>query len=191
MATVCGNVSSLLQREAAKKEIYYHRSFRHPNLLPLVDAAMVEDSKHGTVAYILLPYLPGGSLRDHINRRILAGTALQSPIPKPSPYMSSYGKAIVPFIKVVPLLLIYVLTNALGESHWSESSILEVFAGVCQGVRELHGNKPPLAHRDIKVRQIVGHAPYPLHPLPFYQNATATCPQSQLTQMLLPPAFPA
>jgi serine/threonine protein kinase len=51
------------------------RRFQHPNLLPLVDWAVREEKGKGqhTVAYLLFPYLPGGSLRDEINRRVLAG----------------------------------------------------------------------------------------------------------------------
>ena len=58
------------QLDAAKREISYHRTFRHPNLMDIVDSAIVEDSKYGTIAYLLLPYLSGGSLRDHINLQL-------------------------------------------------------------------------------------------------------------------------
>lgn len=115
------------QLEAAKREILYHREFRHPNLLPLLDSAVVQSSPQGAAgtaihAYLLFPYCPGGSLREAINHRLgldigTPQAGRQQPVPNP----------------------------------WPEAALLRLFRGVLLGVRELHQHKPPLAHRDIKV----------------------------------------
>jgi serine/threonine kinase 16 len=64
------------QLEAAKREIVYHRELRHPNLLPLIDSRVqqqhpVPSSSTGIYAFLLFPYMPGGSLRDEMDKRIL------------------------------------------------------------------------------------------------------------------------
>lgn len=67
------------QLQQAKQEINYHKKLRHPNLLPLLDSAIHQQanpkqSTGGTCinAYLLFPYLSGGSLREETNRRVLA-----------------------------------------------------------------------------------------------------------------------
>ena len=112
------------QLEAAKREILYHREFRHPNLLPLLDAAVLQQPQHqGAHAYLLFPFCAGGSLRDALNRRL--GLDIGTP--------RSGGSTPVP-------------------DPWPQRQLLRLFRGVLLGVRELHQHKPPLAHRDIKVR---------------------------------------
>lgn len=116
------------QLEAAKRETLYHREFRHPNLLPLLDAAVAQQHPQGATgtvihAYLLFPFCAGGSLRDALNRRLgldvgTPRTGQQQP-PVPNP--------------------------------WPEAQLLRLFHGVLLGVRELHQHKPALAHRDIKV----------------------------------------
>ena len=50
----------------------YHKEFSHPNLLPLIDGAVhVDRNTSFHVAYLLFPFMAGGSIRDEINRRIL------------------------------------------------------------------------------------------------------------------------
>lgn len=65
----------LWQLSGAKREIRYHRMFQHSNLLPLLDSSIQADPGRGpgaAVAYLLFPYLPGGSLRDAIDTHVLA-----------------------------------------------------------------------------------------------------------------------
>jgi serine/threonine protein kinase len=124
------------QLEAAKREILYHREFRHPNLLPLLDSAVHTQQQQlqelqpaqgiavRHTAYLLFPYCKGGSLRDHLNRRL----CLDIGTPRA-------GAGV-----------------AMGPEPWPEAVLLRLFRGVLLGVRELHQHKPPLAHRDIKVR---------------------------------------
>ncbi len=111
--------------EGAKREMAYHRELRHPNLLPLLDAAIqqqhpVASSSTGIHAYLLFPYLSGGSLRDEIDRRVIRPIAT---------------------------------TGAPGS--WPENVLLRLFWGVCLGVRELHEHKPALAHKDIKPENVL------------------------------------
>lgn len=78
------------QLKAAKREIVYHRELRHPNLLPLVDSRVqqqhpVPSSSTGIYAFLLFPYMPGGSLRDEIDKRILrplATTGVMGALPE-------------------------------------------------------------------------------------------------------------
>lgn len=116
------------QLEAAKREILYHREFRHPNLLPLLDAAILQEPQQGATAihaYLLFPFCTGGSLRDALNHRLGLdiGTPRTGSTPVPNP--------------------------------WPERQLLRLFRGVVLGVRELHQHKPALAHRDIKVCDFV------------------------------------
>jgi len=64
------------QLEAVKREIGYHRELQHPNLLPLIDSRVqqqhpVPSSSTGIYAFLLFPYMPGDSLRDEIDKKIL------------------------------------------------------------------------------------------------------------------------
>ncbi|GAB5033384.1 nak mpsk protein kinase [Nannochloropsis oceanica] len=113
------------QLEAAKREIFYHRELRHPNLLPLIDSRVhqqhpVPSSSTGIYAYLLFPYISGGSLRDEIDKRILR-----------------------------PLMT----TGVMGT--WPEAALLRLFHGVLLGVQALHEHKPALAHRDIKPENVL------------------------------------
>jgi len=112
--------------------------------MELVDSAIVDDTTHGKIAFLLLPFLSGGSLREHINRQL-----------------SGRRGALMPFLTLFPSAQIRNTIETrpellLGQDlPWTEARILQLFAGVCLGVRELHHNSPPLAHRDIKPENVL------------------------------------
>ena len=88
------------QIKAAQWELRVHReltSANNENILPLLDWGMRAEA-HGEHFYFLTPLARRGSLRDEINRRVLAGTALP----------------------------------------WDTTTLLQLFLGVCNGVRLLH-----------------------------------------------------
>ena len=65
------------QIKAAQWELTVHRELTasgHPNLLPLADWGMRAEPR-GEHFYFLTPLARRGSLRDEINRRVLAGSA--------------------------------------------------------------------------------------------------------------------
>ncbi|KAG5184925.1 Serine/threonine protein kinase/TGF-beta stimulated factor [Tribonema minus] len=61
------------QKDLAEAEIRRHRAFNHPNLMPILDWGFREAGSLGSAAYMLFPYMAGGTLRDLINRRTLTG----------------------------------------------------------------------------------------------------------------------
>ncbi len=112
------------QIKAAQWELTVHRELTasgHPNLLPLADWGMRAEPR-GEHFYFLTPLARRGSLRDEINRRVLAGSA----------------------------------------PHWDTAALLELFAGVCAGLRVLHepqrrrgGSSEEWAHRDLKPENVL------------------------------------
>lgn len=45
--------------------------------------------------------------------------------------------------------------RAKQDDHMSESQVLQIFVGICEGLKALHESKPePLAHRDLKTGKI-------------------------------------
>jgi serine/threonine kinase 16 len=61
------------QKDLAEAEIRMHRAFSHPNLMPIFDWCFKEAGVQGSAAYMLFPYMEGGTLREYINRRTLSG----------------------------------------------------------------------------------------------------------------------
>ena len=59
-------------REATMREVEAHRAFSHPNLMPLIDWGALT-SGGIEVMLLLFPLCEGGSVRDAIDRRPLAG----------------------------------------------------------------------------------------------------------------------
>lgn len=48
-------------------------------------------------------------------------------------------------------LLDHLNLRAKGRDHMSEEQVLQIFVGICEGLKALHEAKPePLAHRDLK-----------------------------------------
>lgn len=45
--------------------------------------------------------------------------------------------------------------RAAERRHLSESEVLRLFSGICQGVAAMHAARPPLAHRDLKTANVL------------------------------------
>jgi serine/threonine protein kinase len=61
--------SAELQR-SAETEIDSLKKFRHENIIKMIDYTFANESGKGQIALILLPFTPGGSLRDVINHQL-------------------------------------------------------------------------------------------------------------------------
>jgi serine/threonine protein kinase len=61
--------SAELQR-SAETEIDALKKFRHENIIKMIDYTFANESGKGQIALILLPFTPGGSLRDVINHQL-------------------------------------------------------------------------------------------------------------------------
>eukprot|EP00638_Chattonella_subsalsa_P014614 CAMPEP_0117829032 /NCGR_PEP_ID=MMETSP0949-20121206/7623_1 /TAXON_ID=44440 /ORGANISM="Chattonella subsalsa, Strain CCMP2191" /LENGTH=307 /DNA_ID=CAMNT_0005669703 /DNA_START=75 /DNA_END=999 /DNA_ORIENTATION=+ len=64
------------QREMVLKEISVHEEFRHPNLMPLLDLGWTRAPNGGDIAWLLLPLIEGGSLRNVLDKRLGLGDYL-------------------------------------------------------------------------------------------------------------------
>jgi serine/threonine protein kinase len=64
------------QRELADAEIRIHRQFEHPNLMPVLDWAFYDVTNQGTAAFMLLPYISGGTLRSFLDAVLPFGKRL-------------------------------------------------------------------------------------------------------------------
>jgi eukaryotic-like serine/threonine-protein kinase len=53
-----------------------HRQFEHPNLMPVLDWAFYDVTNQGTAAFMLLPYISGGTLRSFLDAVLLSGKRL-------------------------------------------------------------------------------------------------------------------
>ncbi|CAM9262891.1 unnamed protein product, partial [Phaeothamnion confervicola] len=60
------------QKELALSEMHAHREFRHPNIMPLLDSTIQAGPGGHEYAYLLFPWVGGGTLRDWIDARVLA-----------------------------------------------------------------------------------------------------------------------
>ncbi|KAG7387722.1 Serine/threonine-protein kinase 16 [Phytophthora boehmeriae] len=58
------------QVQLAKAEIQAHKSFSHPNIMPLSDYAVVSQEAETFEYYLLYPFMENGTLRDMINDAI-------------------------------------------------------------------------------------------------------------------------
>ncbi|POM59904.1 NAK/MPSK protein Kinase [Phytophthora palmivora] len=58
------------QVQLAKAEIQAHKSFAHPNIMPLSDYAVVSTVSDTFEYYLLFPFMENGTLRDMINTAI-------------------------------------------------------------------------------------------------------------------------
>ncbi|KAI0029348.1 Pkinase-domain-containing protein [Vararia minispora EC-137] len=57
----------------AMREVEAYRRFRHPNIIRILDTAVVQDGE-GKIVYLFLPVYKRGNLQDEINRHMQAGT---------------------------------------------------------------------------------------------------------------------
>lgn len=58
------------QVQLAKAEIQAHKSFNHPNIMPLSDYAVVSKEAEAFEYYLLFPFMENGTLREMINTAI-------------------------------------------------------------------------------------------------------------------------
>ncbi|KZT52201.1 other/NAK protein kinase [Calocera cornea HHB12733] len=59
----------------AMREIEAYRRFRHPNIIRILDSAVVQDRDgDGQIVYLFLPYYKRGNLQDQINSNTINGT---------------------------------------------------------------------------------------------------------------------
>lgn len=70
--------------------------------------------------------------------------------------------------------LIDVMNKRL-PGHLDEREILTIFAQVCAGVAHMHYQRPPIAHRDLKVRGLALSPPQREHPLPSANTPCYPC----------------
>ncbi|KAH9536235.1 hypothetical protein CY35_17G098200 [Sphagnum magellanicum] len=101
------------QVELVKQEIHVSSLFDHPNLLPLLDYAIitVKGSQEGSwnqEAYLLFPVHKDGTLLDHLKHM------------------------------------------RLNNQYYPTITVLNIFKQICEGLKEMHMNKPPYAHNDMK-----------------------------------------
>ncbi|KAG8937334.1 hypothetical protein FRC02_000104 [Tulasnella sp. 418] len=62
----------------AMREVEAYRRFRHPNIIRIMDSAVVDDSDdEGKIVYLFLPYYRRGNLQDLINSNVSTGNRLQ------------------------------------------------------------------------------------------------------------------
>ncbi|RXK39507.1 NAK protein kinase [Tremella mesenterica] len=60
--------------KAAMKEVEAYRRFRHPNIIKILDSSIVQDeSGHGKIIYLFLPYYPRGNLQDSMTVAVNTG----------------------------------------------------------------------------------------------------------------------
>src|SRR5688500_11063607 len=78
-STMC-HLQMLCQRveqcELADAEIRMHRQFEHPNLMPVLDWGFYDVTNQGTAAFMLLPYISGGTLRSFLDAVLVSGKRL-------------------------------------------------------------------------------------------------------------------
>ncbi|KAG8733541.1 hypothetical protein FRC11_005395 [Ceratobasidium sp. 423] len=58
----------------AMREVEAYRRFRHPNIIRILDSAVVQDHDEGKIVYLFLPFYQRGNLQDAITSHSLAGT---------------------------------------------------------------------------------------------------------------------
>ncbi|KAH7341492.1 Pkinase-domain-containing protein [Rhizoctonia solani] len=58
----------------AMREVEAYRRFRHPNIIRILDHAVVQDHDEGKIVYLFLPFYQRGNLQDAITSHSLAGT---------------------------------------------------------------------------------------------------------------------
>ncbi|EJU04981.1 Pkinase-domain-containing protein, partial [Dacryopinax primogenitus] len=59
----------------AMREVEAYRRFRHPNIIRILDSAVVQDRDgDGQIVYLFLPYYKRGNLQDQINSNTINGT---------------------------------------------------------------------------------------------------------------------
>ncbi|KDN48667.1 hypothetical protein RSAG8_02654, partial [Rhizoctonia solani AG-8 WAC10335] len=58
----------------AMREVEAYRRFRHPNIIRILDSAVVQDHDEGKIVYLFLPFYQHGNLQDAITSHSLAGT---------------------------------------------------------------------------------------------------------------------
>ncbi|KAG8707328.1 hypothetical protein FRC08_000580 [Ceratobasidium sp. 394] len=58
----------------AMREVEAYRRFRHPNIIRILDSAVVQDHDEGKIVYLFLPFFQHGNLQDAMASHSLAGT---------------------------------------------------------------------------------------------------------------------
>ncbi|KAG9104800.1 hypothetical protein FRC06_009270 [Ceratobasidium sp. 370] len=56
------------------REVEAYRRFRHPNIIRILDSAVVQDHDEGKIVYLFLPFYQRGNLQDALTSHSLAGT---------------------------------------------------------------------------------------------------------------------
>ncbi|KZV96554.1 Pkinase-domain-containing protein [Exidia glandulosa HHB12029] len=61
--------------QEAMREVEAHRRFKHPNIMRILDSAVVQDPQgDGKIVYLFLPYFKRGNLHDALSSHALHGT---------------------------------------------------------------------------------------------------------------------
>lgn len=113
---------------ALYQEIDSFQRFRHANIIRLIDSQVVsEGASAGTkVAYLLFPLMRRGTLRDELNRTILAPTAA-----------SSLG------------------SRAPHRHARALQQVLSDFLGIVSALHVLHSHSPAYVHQDLKPENVL------------------------------------
>lgn len=107
------------------QEVDSLQRFRHANIIRLIDSQVVSEGA-GKVAYLLFPLMKRGTLRDELNRTILAPTAA-SPLGSRSPHRHA---------------------RALQQ-------VLSDFLGIVSALHVLHSHSPAYVHQDVKPENVL------------------------------------
>ena len=126
------------QFDAVVREIQAHKRFSHKNLMPLLDACVLQMSSV-KIALMAFPFCSRGSLRALINKKVIATWTQTQVSQKKWGRKKKNSNDDQGFFTTV--------------ETWSVVEFVNIFEGVCAGTAAIH--KMGFSHRDIKPENVL------------------------------------
>lgn len=140
------------QMEAVMREVEAHKKFDHRHLMPLLDFLVMEAGPRSRVAIFAFPYCHRGSLRNLIDKNVLAFSKAAA---KAATKAASKQKKINFAKKSKKKSLDDFIEDSILEKvdSWNLQQFAALFRGVCLGTEAIHAKG--MSHRDIKPENVL------------------------------------